>query len=434
MAFEYLSKFITAAEAAAKVKDNDFVILANGVCGPLEFIKALSARATELHGVKMNHAKITSPTPLPYVDPAMAPHLMHDTFAFAIEFKKTMMVGAADFATCGYRDVACFIADGTFKPDVTVFQVTPPDAAGYCSLGLTGSYLPIAVQHSKLVIAEVNPQLPVTGGCRVHVDDIDFFIDVDYPLPSTAPIPFGDVERRIGEYIGSLVEDGSCLQLGVGAIPNAALAVLENHKDLGIHTETFGDNVVDLVKRGVITGRKKTLKPGLMTATFITGSNFTHQFCRENGMMIDLQGVHYTNDPWVIAQQDKMIAINSAVEVDITGQINAETLGSIQISGVGGQMEYAMGALHSKGGKYIVAMPSTAAKGTISRISAYLTKGASVSVPRHQADYIITEYGIASLRGKNNRQRAKALIEIAHPDFREQIEREARERHDIHLD
>ena len=433
MSFEYRSKFITAAEAAAKVKDDDFVILANGVCGPLEFIKALTARASELHGVKMNHAKITSAEPLPYVDPAMAPHLMYDTFAFAIEFKKTMMVGAADFCSCGYRDVACFIADGTFKPDVVVFQVTPPDAAGYCSFGLTGSYLPVAVKHSKIVIAEVNPQLPVTGGARVHVDDIDYFIDVDYALPSTKAIPFGDVERRIGEYIASLVEDGSTLQLGVGAIPTAALAMLENHKDLGIHTETFGDNVVDLVKKGVINGRCKTVKPGLMTATFITGSNFTHQFCRENGMLIDVQGVDYTNDPWVIAQQDRMIAINSAVEVDITGQINAETLGSAQISGVGGQMEYAMGALHSKGGKYIVAMPSTAAKGTISRITPYLTKGASVSVPRHQADYVITEYGIASLRGKNNRQRAKALLEIAHPDFREAIAREACERHDIHI-
>ena len=265
------------------------------------------------------------------------------------------------------------------------------------------------------------------------MDDIDYFIDVDYALPCTKAIPFGDVERRIGEYIASLVEDGSTLQMGVGAIPNAALAMLENHKNLGIHTETFGDNVVDLVKKGVINGRCKTMKPGLMTATFITGSNFTHQFCRENGMLIDVQGVDYTNDPWVIAQQDRMIAINSAVEVDITGQINAETLGSAQISGVGGQMEYAMGALHSKGGKYIVAMPSTAAKGTISRITPYLTKGASVSVPRHQADYVITEYGIASLRGKNNRQRAKALLEIAHPDFREAIAREACERHDIHI-
>ena len=205
MAFEYLSKFITAAEAAATVKDNDFVILANGVCGPLEFINALSARATELHGVKMNHAKITSAQPLPYVDPAMAPHLMYDTFAFAIEFKKTMMAGGADFAHCGYRDVACFISDGTFNPDVTVFQITPPDAGGYCSLGLTGSYLPAAIKRSKLVIAEVNAQLPVTGGYRVHVDDIDYFIDVDYPLPSTPPIPFGDVERRIGEYIGTFI-------------------------------------------------------------------------------------------------------------------------------------------------------------------------------------------------------------------------------------
>ncbi len=433
MSFQYRSKFITAEEAAAKVKDNDFVVLANGVCGPMKFIKALTRRAPELHGVKMNHAKITSAEPLPYVDPAMAPHLMYDTFAFAIEFKKTMMAGAADFVTCGYRDVACFIADGTFKPDVVVFQVTPPDAAGYCSFGLTGSYLPVAVKYGKLVIAEVNHQLPVTGGARVHVDDIDCFIDVDYPLPGTRAIPFGDVERRIGEYITSLVEDGSTLQLGVGAIPNAALAMLEGHRDLGIHSETFGDSVVELVKKGVINGRRKTVRPGLMTATFITGSGLTHQFCRENGMMIDIQGVDYTNDPAVIARQDRMIAINSAVEVDITGQINAESIGSIQISGVGGQMEYAMGALHSKGGKYIVAMPSTAASGTISRIAAYITKGASVSVPRHLADYVITEYGIASLRGKNNRQRARALLEIAHPDFREDIAREARDRHDIHI-
>lgn len=433
MRFEYDSKFISARQAAGMIKDRDLVILSNGVCAPFEFIKALAERAPELEGVRMNHAKITSHEPLPYANPELSRHLIYDTFGFAIEFKKTMMAGAADMISCGYRDIACFIDDGTFKPDVTVLQLTEPDAAGFCSYGLTASYLPSAIRHSKLVIAEVNSQLPRTGGARVHVDDIDYFIGVDYRLPQAAPDNFGDIEKRIGTYIASLVEDGSTLQLGIGAIPNAALAMLSTHKDLGIHSETFGDTVIDLVKKGVINGRCKTFNKGLLTATFITGSDLTYDFCRENGMMVDVQCVSYTNDPAIIARQDNMIAINSAVEVDITGQINAESLGSIQISFPGGQMEFAMGALHSKGGKYIVAMPSTAAKGSASRITPYLTRGASVSVPRHQADFIITEYGIAALRGKNNKQRARALIEIAHPDFREQIEREATERMDIHL-
>ncbi len=430
---EWHSKVISPEKAASLVKNDDFICMANGCAGPLAFIDALTARAHELRGVKLNHAKITSHKPLSYIDPALCASLMYDSFAFCIEFKKTMQEGAADYVPVGYRDVAVFIEQGVFRPDVTVFQISPPDQFGYCSYGLTASYLPAAIAHSRLVMAEVNPHMPRTGGARVHVNDIHYLIDVDYPIPSTADIPFGEVERRIGEHIASLVEDGSTLQLGVGAIPNAALACLAHHKDLGIHSETYGDAVVDLLSLGVITGRRKTRKPGLITATFVTGSSKTHDFARDN-MMVDMQGVHITNDPHLIAMQDKMIAINSAVEVDVTGQICAESIGTLQISGTGGQMDFALGALHSKGGKFIIALPSTAAKGTESRITAMLKPGAGVSTPRTLADYVVTEYGIAELRGKNIRQRARALINIAHPDFRENIEREARARKDVYLD
>lgn len=304
-------------------------------------------------------------------------------------------------------------------------QVTPPDEHGFCSYGLSGDYTVAAAENAELVIAQVNRRLPRTQGVRIHLDELDLLVEQDEELIELPRAAIGEIEREIGRQIAGLVPDGATLQLGIGAIPDAVLLFLQDKKDLGIHSEMFSDGVVDLVESGVITNRKKSLNPDIFIATFLMGTRKLYDFINQNPQ-VHLYPSDYVNDPYIIGQHEAMISINSALQVDLTGQVNAETIGCRQFSGIGGQVDFIRGASRSPGGKSIIALPSTAAKGTVSRIVMELDAGSAVSTSRNDVQYVITEYGTADLRGKTLRQRAASLVEIAHPDFRERLCGQAR--------
>jgi 4-hydroxybutyrate CoA-transferase len=311
--------------------------------------------------------------------------------------------------------------------DVAMVTVSPPDKAGWCSLGVSVDYTKPAVEQARLVLAEVNPSMPRThGDSFVHVSQIDWFIPVDEPILELPPAPLGEVDRAIGKHVASLVDDESCLQLGIGGIPDAVLANLHGHKDLGIHSEMISDGVIDLVEAGVVTCRKKTLHRGKMVLTLLMGSRRLYDWVDDNPF-IEMHTVDYVNNPYVIARNRRMVSINSALEVDLLGQVSADTLGAMQYSGIGGQVDFVRGASLAEGGKAIIALPSTAKGGSVSRIGAMLAPGSAVTTSRQDVDYIITEHGVAHLKGSTVRQRIQALVSIAAPVFREELERKAHE-------
>lgn len=430
MPYDYSSQVITAAQAAAMIKDNDSIKMSFACSGPAAFYKALRDRAHELKNVGIRHGRLNWPAEfLFHGQPEYWDHVMYRGSGCTIPFKAAQLAGKVDNTPTRFGEMNREIAAGELHYDVAVFQVTPPDEDGYCSYGLQASTFPESRKTIPLVIAEMNSNLPRTGGDRVHVSELPYIILSDEPLPEVQPQPYGPLEEKIGRNVASLIDDGATLQLGIGAMPNAIVSALSGHRELGIHTEVFGQNVVDLVEKGVITCARKTVNPGKMTTTFINGTRHTFGFC--NNPMVEVRCVGYTNDPRVIAQNYKMTAINSCVQVDLLGQINSESFGDLNISNIGGQFDYAVGSQWSEGGKFIVAMSSTY-KGKASRIVSTMPPCTTVSIPKFVADYVVTEYGIAHLKGKNVRQRVRALINIAHPDFREQLEREACERRDIH--
>ncbi|MBR6903346.1 MAG: acetyl-CoA hydrolase/transferase family protein, partial [Bacteroidales bacterium] len=322
-----------------------------------------------------------------------------------------------DFFPAYFKDVPSMI--GSDIPcDVAVFQATPPNEEGYCSLGVSCDYAKAAIRAAKTVIVETNEMMPFTyGDTMIHVSQIDHIIPCSYPLQELILPPPGDVELAIGQHCASLVANGSTLQLGIGAIPDAVLQALTDKKDLGIHSEMFSNGVMELMRKGVINGRRKTLHRGKAVVTFIMGSKELYDFVDQNPD-IEFHPVDYVNSPLIIAKNERMISINSCLEVDLQGQVSSETIGMRQYSGIGGQVDFIRGASLAREGKAIIAMPSTAAGGTISRIKPFLTEGAAVSTSRNDVDYIVTEYGIARLKGRTLQHRAEDLIRIAHPDFR----------------
>ncbi len=428
--FNCKCNYVSPGEAAQLVKSNNLIITGHSNGSPREFIKALVKRHEELRNVVITHVRVEGEAE--YLEPCYSKSFFHNACMLGPNSRKAMCDGRADYIPNRYWEMPRLMKDGYVKPDIALLQLSPPDSYGYCSYGICTSYLPTAAKMAKITIGEINSKVPSTSGSRIHISDLDYIIESDYPLyESISPI-LGEVEFKIGKNVASLIEDGSTLQLGIGGIPNAILSCLKDHKDIGIHTEMFGDGIVDLLKRGVITGRKKSLHPCKVIATFVMGSKILFDFLNDNPIA-EFHEVSYTNNPQVIAENCKFIAINSAIEVDVTGQICAESIGSTLFTGVGGQLDFALGASLAKGGKFVIAMPSTAGRGKFSRIVANLKKGAGVTTPRTLADYVVTEYGIAELRGKNMSQRAKALLEICHPNFRKEIEREAMERNDIKI-
>lgn len=411
----YKDKIVSAAEAVAAVKSGDRVVTGHACGEPQTLIEALVARADELRDVEIVH--MVAMGPAKYAQPGMEKSFRHNALFLGGSTRKAVEEGRADFTPCFFHEVPRLFKQGILPVDVAMIQITPPDEDGFCSYGLSADYTQGAAESAKLVIAQVNEHLPRTGGSRISLDKIAYVVEAHEPVLELTPPKIGDIERKIGEHVASLIPDGATLQLGIGAIPDAVLLFLDKKKDLGIHSEMFSDGVVHLAELGVVTNKKKSLHPGKFIATFLMGSRKLYDFVNNNPA-VELAPVDYVNDPYVIGQNDSLVSINSALQIDLMGQVNAEMIGSRQFSGVGGQVDFVRGASRSKGGKSIIALPSTASKGTVSRICLELDRGAGVTTSRTDVHYVVTEYGVAELRGKSLRQRAEALIAIAHPDFR----------------
>ena len=418
----YTQKLTTAEKAIKAIRNNDRVIFAHAADVPQEITKALVAHKDDFHNVEIYHMLCLGDGA--YTQPEMLSHFRHNTNFVGGNTRQAVNEDRADFIPCFFHELPHFFRNGTLPVDVAIVQLSTPDEEGYCSFGVSSDYTKPAAHAARMVIAEVNDRMPHVGGDNhIHVSELDYIVETSNPL-FEIPLPkIGETEQAIGRYCAELIEDGSTLQLGIGAIPDAVLQCLQDKKDLGIHTEMFSDGVIDLVQKGVINGKCKTLHPGKLVATFLMGSQRLYDFV-DNNPDVALFPVDYVNDPYIICQNRQLISINSCIEIDLSGQVCSETIGPKQFSGTGGQVDYIRGAALSESGKSILAMPSTAARGKVSRIVPYLAAGAAVTTSRNEVDYIVTEYGIAHLKGKTLRQRAENLIRIAHPDFRESLTEE----------
>ncbi len=413
---QYKDKIVTASEAVSVIREGDYVVCSHAAANPQVIMRELVAQKERFHGIHIYHM-----LPLGYGDyllPENAAHFRHVTNFVGVASRQAIATGKADFLPCFFKDVPGLLGDA-IPVDVAVVNVSLPDAEGYCSFGLACDYTQPAAMKARTVIAQVNECMPRVGSAnRIHLSQIDRIVPCADPIPEIPRPTITDVEREIGRHCASLVADGDTLQLGIGAIPDAVLLFLKDKKELGIHTEMFSDGAMELIRSGVIDGSRKTLHPGKLVATFLMGTRALYDFVDGNPD-VEMFPVDYVNDPAVIGQNDRLVSINSCIEIDLQGQVNSETIGLKQFSGTGGQVDYVRGASISKGGRSIMAMPSTASKGTVSRIVPLLSEGAAVTTSRNDVDYVVTEYGVARLRGRTLRQRAEALISIAHPDFRE---------------
>ncbi len=412
----YTSKITTAEEAIKAIKSNSRVVLGHAAGIPVDTVRALVAAKDSYKNVEIVHMYCLGAGE--YLTKEMEGHFRHNALFVGGNARKAIEERRADYTPCFFHEIPRLFTNGSLDADVALIQVSRPNEEGYCSFGVSSDYTKPAAHAAKIVIAEVNEYMPFIGGDnQIHVSELDYIVETSNPLYEL-PLPvIGDVERAIGEHCASLIEDGSTLQLGIGSIPDAVLMFMKDKKRLGIHTEMFSDGVLDLVEQGVITGEDKSLHKGKMVATFLMGTKRLYDFVNNNPNVL-MFPADYVNHPAVICQNHKMVSINSCVEVDLMGQVVSEAIGLKQISGVGGQVDYVRGTSMAKDGKSIIAVPSTAAKGTVSRIVPFLAEGAAVTTSRNDVDYIVTEYGIAHLRGKTLRQRAESLIAIAHPNFR----------------
>jgi len=420
---DYASKVTTAAEALKVVKSGDRVVFAHACGEPLDLVDALVARAPELEHVEINHMVAMGKGE--YAQPEMARSFFHKSLFVGASTREAVKDGRGDYIPVFFSEIPKLFCEGYLPPDVTLIHVSPPDKHGFCSFGVPVDYTKPAAQVAKTVVAQVNPNMPRThGDAFIHVSEIDVVVESEQPIIELQPPNIGPVEEAIGRNIASLVEDGSCLQLGIGGIPDAVLLFLHEKNDLGVHSEMFSEGVVDLYNEGVITNRNKAINRDKMVATFLMGTRRLYDFVDDNPA-VNMFPVNYVNDPYVIGQNDRVVAINSAIQVDLMGQVVADTLGPVQFTGIGGQVDFVRGAARSRDGKAIIALPSTAKKGAVSRIVATLDRGAAVTTMRADVDWVVTEHGIAHLRGKGLRDRAEALLAIADPAFHDQIRDEA---------
>lgn len=422
----YNEKLTTPEKAISHIKDGDRVVLGHAAGTPQTIVKALAENKDSFKDVEIVHMLCLGNGE--YMNEDMEGHFRHNAIFVGGNSRNAVAEDRADYTPCFFYEVPKLFKNKLLPVDVAIIQVSRPDENGNCSFGVSCDYTKPGAEEAKLVIAEVNDQMPRVGGDNyINVADIDYIVETSSPLYEI-PLPkIGDIEKAIGENCAKLVEDGSTLQLGIGAIPDAVLLFLKDKKDLGIHTEMFSDGVLELVESGVVNCKEKTLHQGKLVSTFLMGSKKLYDFVNNNDS-VELYPVDYVNDPCVIMKNNKMISINSCIEIDLMGQVVSETIGLKQFSGTGGQVDYVRGASMAKGGKSIIAIPSTASKGKLSRIVPFLTEGSAVTTSRNDVDYIVTEYGIAHLRGKSLRQRAQALIDIAHPDFRPMLKTEFEKR------
>lgn len=420
---QYEAKVVSAEQAVSVIKDRDRIFLTGNCSVPKTLLRALVERAPDLHEVEI--VQVLALAGNEYTAPHMTPHLRVNTFFISENVRAAVNEGRADFTPAFLSEIPALFESGRVPLDVAFIQVSPPDEHGYCSFGIEVGVTKMAANSARLIIAEINPKMPRTlGDSFIHVSKLDIIVEVDYDLPEVRMAGEGEVEENIARHIAGLIPDGATLQTGIGAIPDAVLRFLRNHKHLGIHTELFSDGIIPLVESGVITCERKTLHRGKIIAGFMLGTRALYDFVDDNPI-IELHPTEYINDPFIIAQNEKMVAINSALEVDLTGQICADSIGTHFYSGVGGQVDFIRGAARSKGGMPIIALPSTAKNGQISRITPTLKLGAGVVTTRNDVHYVVTEYGVADLYGRTIRERAKSLIDIAHPDFREELAEQA---------
>jgi 4-hydroxybutyrate CoA-transferase len=415
-------KYVTAEEAVAIIKSGDRVFIHSVAAAPQQLIKAMTARAPDLRSVEVVHLHTEGEAP--YVRPEYARSFRTNCLFIGPNVRKAVATGEADYIPVFLSEVPALFYKKILPVNVALIQVSPPDRHGFCSLGVSVDVSRAAVHVADQVVAQINPHMPRThGDGLIHISKIDCAVEVSDPLPELGAHQLTEAEIAIGQNCANLVENGATLQTGIGAIPTAVLAALGQHKDLGLHSEMFSDGVIDLVEKGVLNGEKKRIHPGKIVGSFVMGSRRLYDFIDDNPTIAMLD-MAYVNDTAVIRRNPKVTAINSAIEVDLTGQVCADSIGTSLYSGVGGQMDFIRGASLSAGGKPIIALPSVTSKGE-SRIVPILKPGAGVVTTRAHVHYVVTEHGVANLYGRNLRQRAKALISIAHPAHRETLEREA---------
>ncbi|MFA4873707.1 MAG: GNAT family N-acetyltransferase [bacterium] len=422
---QYASKIISAAESMAHIRPGNKIFIGTGCASPQMLIEALASERQSVTDAEIFH--LLTMGIAPYARDKFLERFRFNSFFIGENVRDAVQQGLGDYTPIFLSEIPRLFESGRTPLDVALIQVAPPTADGMVNLGISVDIVKSATENASLVIAEVNPRMPWTyGASQIPADYIDFFVESDRPLLTYHPVPIDDTIRRIGRNVATLIEDGATIEVGIGAIPQAILEMLKDKRDLGIHTEMFTDQIVDLIEAGAVTGNKKIHDRGKVVASFIMGTEKLYKYVDRNPV-VELHPSEYVNDPFVISRHPRMVAINVALEVDLTGQVCADSLGHKFYSGIGGQLDFIRGAARSQGGKPIIAMKSTAKDETISRIVASLSPGAGVVTTRGDVHYVVTEYGIADLHGKNIRERAMELINIAHPKFRSELLRQAKE-------
>lgn len=419
------SRVISAHEAAHKVSSGHRIFLTGNCSSPQVFLQALVDRYETLEAVEI--VQLLGMGLKDYITPDMAQHIRINTMFISPNVRKAVNQGLADFTPVMLSQIPRLFRTGRLVLDIAVIQVSPPDDHGYCSYGVEVGVTKSAAESAGIVIAEVNPNMPRTlGDSFIHVNQIDWFVEVDYLLPEVQPLPVNPVQDRIASHIAPLVPDAATLQMGIGGIPDAVLRQLDGHRNLGVHTELFSDGVMHMIEVGVITNARKTLHTGKVVAGFTIGTQALYRYMNDNPIF-EFHPTEYVNDPFIIAQNERMVSINSAIEVDLTGQVCADSIGTRFYSGVGGQLDFVRGATRSRGGMSFIALPSTTQNDTISRIVPQLKPGAGVTTTRNDVMFVATEYGAVDLSGRTISERVHALVSIAHPKFREELMEYARE-------
>lgn len=421
----YSQKVCSADEAVKVLKSGDNVVIQPGCAAPMELVRAMVRRKDTLSDITVYHILIVGN--LPYTEPGMEKHFKHKAFFIGANTRKSVNEGRSEFIPIFLSEVPLIFKRGIVPVDVAFLNVSPPDEHGFCSYGVDVGTIKTAAEKAKTIIAQVNRQMPRSlGDSFIHISKIHHIVEFEEPiqeLPQVDPNASKqmlDTYDTIGKFVAEMIEDGSTLQMGIGAIPDSVMKYLSDRKNLGIHTEMFSDGIIDLVERGIINGEEKTLHPGKIIAGFVLGTRKVFDFI-DNNPIIEFHPQEYVNDPFVIAKNKKMVAINSAIEIDLTGQVCSDSIGSRLYSGIGGQVDFIRGAAHSEGGKPIIALPSVTKDGKYSRIVTQLKPGAGVVTSRGDVHYVVTEYGVAHLFGKTIKERCRALIKISHPDFRDEL-------------